>query len=94
MADNEKKFEARLDEQKSDVTAQVTHIWVLLVVERVRCCICSLQIFQYRAAACKLGCELRRVSGSSHFRHTVITTRVSFLSTLTSIQPLVFMIVL
>jgi hypothetical protein len=29
MADNEKKFEARLDQQKSDITAQVTCIWEL-----------------------------------------------------------------
>jgi hypothetical protein len=29
MADNEKRFEARLDQQKSDVAAQVTHILVL-----------------------------------------------------------------
>ena len=29
MADNEKKFEARLDQHKSDITAQVTRIWVL-----------------------------------------------------------------
>jgi hypothetical protein len=29
MADNEKRFEARLDQQKSDVSAQVIHIWVL-----------------------------------------------------------------
>ena len=54
MADNEKKFEARLDQHKSDISAQVT----VLVAEIVRCCICSLHIFQYRAAACKLGCEL------------------------------------
>jgi hypothetical protein len=27
MADNEKKFEIRLDQQKSEITAQVTHIW-------------------------------------------------------------------
>jgi ABC-type Zn2+ transport system substrate-binding protein/surface adhesin len=30
MADNEKKFEARLDQQKSEITAQVTQIWLLL----------------------------------------------------------------
>jgi ABC-type Zn2+ transport system substrate-binding protein/surface adhesin len=29
MADNEKKFEARLDQQRSDITAQVTQIWLL-----------------------------------------------------------------
>jgi hypothetical protein len=29
MADSEKKFEARLDQHKSDITAQVTRIWVL-----------------------------------------------------------------
>jgi hypothetical protein len=29
MADNEKKFEIRLDQQKSEIIAQVTHIWPL-----------------------------------------------------------------
>jgi len=29
MADNEKKFEARLDQQKSDIIAQVTRTWLL-----------------------------------------------------------------
>jgi hypothetical protein len=29
MTDNEKKFEARLDQQKSDITAQVLHVWLL-----------------------------------------------------------------
>lgn len=29
MADNEKKFEIRLDQQKSEITAQVTHIWLM-----------------------------------------------------------------
>jgi hypothetical protein len=29
MADNEKKFEIRLDQQKSEITAQVIHIWLI-----------------------------------------------------------------
>jgi hypothetical protein len=30
IADNEKKLEARLDQQKSEITAQVIHVWLLL----------------------------------------------------------------
>jgi hypothetical protein len=29
MADNEKKFEARLDQKKSEISAQVNHVWLL-----------------------------------------------------------------
>jgi hypothetical protein len=33
MADNEKKFEIRLDQQKSEITAQVMHIWLIFSFE-------------------------------------------------------------
>jgi thioredoxin-related protein len=66
MADNEKKFEIRLDQQKSEITAQVTHMWLLFNDKR------SYYIymhkdhtFNYKYAACKLHCHLY-VHGSSN----------------------------
>ena len=36
MADNEKKFEARLDQKKSEISAQVNHVWLLCQFWRKR----------------------------------------------------------
>lgn len=59
MADNEKKFEIRLDQQRSEITAQVTNIWPMFNDEMSY----YINVHEdhtsyYKYEAYKLGCHL------------------------------------